>query len=59
MKALKLTQYLILIRDDEIGWHDCGEGPWDKWDDALTFARNEVGIPWVIVSVQLTEKIDN
>jgi hypothetical protein len=30
---------------------DCGEGPWDKADDADFFARAEVGLPYQICGI--------
>jgi hypothetical protein len=51
-------QYVILIREPHsraqwrrLIWHPCIEGPWDSYQAAETFARNEVGVPWIIVRV--------
>ena len=30
-------------------WHDCGEGPFDTADEAITFAEAEVGAAWIVV----------
>jgi hypothetical protein len=52
-----MERFLILTKDSDSGkWCDCGEGPWDKLeaDDlsgALDFAKNEVGMPWIVVRV--------
>lgn len=38
-------------------FHDCGEGPWEDYEAAEAFARNEVGMPWIIVRVVSTEGV--
>ena len=40
--------YRIMIHEPGLPIRDCGEGPFDTYKDALTFAGTEVGLPWTI-----------
>lgn len=42
-------RYRIETRYDSASYEDCGEGPWDTREEAITFARSEVGAPHRIV----------
>ena len=44
------NEFRIMVYDR--GWGDSLEGPFDTAKDAITFARNEVGFPWVVVNAQ-------
>jgi hypothetical protein len=51
--------YLILLKDQESEcispWHDSGEGPWETLEGALDFAKNEVGVPWMVVQIEAAD----
>lgn len=55
---MKQCEYVILTRErSRQPWHDCGEGPFSEFDAAEDFARNEVGVEWLIVRVSSTEGV--
>ena len=49
MQVLKGPSELfnIMVYDDE--WGDIGEGSFDTAEEAVSFARSEVGLPWIVV----------
>jgi hypothetical protein len=54
--AYETEQYVILTWDSETGLMvDLGEGPFDTFDNAREFARNEVGAPWVVACIKSNE----
>lgn len=48
MGANDMSQYRIMIIQDDSTLRDCGEGPWDSYEAAEEFQKNEVGLPSVI-----------
>ena len=50
--SLKLERlqnpWRVMVKDGK-RWVDSGEGPWDKKQDAIDFARAEVGVPYKVV----------
>ena len=45
----------VIVNTNTGGWHDCGEGPWDRFEQALNSADVEVGMPWIVVHRHATE----
>ena len=46
-----MRYFLILVHDEDV-WRDTGEGPFESREAAEDFAKAEVGLPWLVVSIE-------
>ena len=46
-----MSSYIILTQNEDCTWTNCGEGPWNTFDEAQHFAATEVGVPYRIEEV--------